>query len=305
MRSLLAALVVALAVPAAAQQPAAPPDPLVRENTTQKISDHVHVIPDNSVPLVPNVGIIVGSRATLVVDTGLGGRNAQTILKEVAKVSRNKELYLVTTHFHPEHDLGAHAFPANTQMIRSKDQQADIAEFGPQTAKLFSQRSPLTAELLKDAEYRKADIVFDTERNLDLGGVKVRILAMGANHTRGDTAVFVQPDGVLFSGDVAMMPLPAFASPYSKLSRWLTSLDRLEALKPKRIVPSHGPMGDVAIIGGYRAYLKTVQARAAELKKQGKTLDETVATVTSELAAKYPDKGRMTGAVRAAYAEAS
>jgi glyoxylase-like metal-dependent hydrolase (beta-lactamase superfamily II) len=305
MRSLLAALVIALAVPAAAQQPAPPTDPLIRENTTEKVGEHVYAIPDNSVPLVPNVGIVVGSRATLVVDTGLGARNAQTILKEVAKVSRNKELYLVTTHFHPEHDLGAHAFPASTKMIRSKDQVADISEFGLQTAKLFSQRSPLTAELLKDAEFRKADIVFDKEQSIDLGGVKVRILAMGPNHTRGDTAVFVEPDAVLFSGDVAMVPLPAFASPDSRYSQWFASLDRFDALKPRRIVPSHGPISDAAIIGAYRTYLKAVQARTGELKKQGKTVDETVATVTSELAAKYPDKGRVTGAVRAAYAEAS
>ena len=49
--------------------------PLVRENATEKVSDHVYVIPDNSVSMVPNIGIIVGSRGTLVVNTGLGVRN--------------------------------------------------------------------------------------------------------------------------------------------------------------------------------------------------------------------------------------
>jgi hypothetical protein len=56
-----------------AQAPAPfPPTPIVKENTTIKISEHVYVIPDSSyTPLVPNIGIIVGSKATLVVDTGL------------------------------------------------------------------------------------------------------------------------------------------------------------------------------------------------------------------------------------------
>src|SRR5262245_34924142 len=58
---------------ASAQAP--PPDPLVRENATVKLSDHVYEIPDFNVGLVPNVGIVVGQRATLVVDTGLGTRN--------------------------------------------------------------------------------------------------------------------------------------------------------------------------------------------------------------------------------------
>src|SRR6185436_912207 len=145
---------------------------------------------------------------------------------------------LATTHFHPEHDLGAMAFPPHTKMLRSTDQQKDIAEFGLQLAKTFSGRSPFIADLLKDAEFRKADVIFETEKTIDLGGVRVRLMAMGANHTRGDTVFFVEPDGVLFSGDIVMRPLPSFASPYSTIRHWQMSLDVLEKLAPKRIVPS-------------------------------------------------------------------
>jgi len=182
--------------------------PLIKEGATEKISDHVYVIPDGSVPVVPNVGIIVGSRATFVVDTGLGARNGQAIMREVGKVSKNGELYLAVTHFHPEHDLGAGGFPANTKMLRSRDQQADIDEFGLDTAKRFASFSDVTAELLKGAEFRKADQFFDKEMTVDLGGARVRLMAMGANHTRGDIAFWVEPDRVLLSGDVAYNEAP-------------------------------------------------------------------------------------------------
>src|SRR5689334_5063245 len=82
------------------QQAAQAPLPLIRENATVKVSSHVYVIPDGNVGAVPNVGIIVGTRATLVIDTGLGSRNGQTVLREVEKLSRNAELYVVATHFH-------------------------------------------------------------------------------------------------------------------------------------------------------------------------------------------------------------
>jgi glyoxylase-like metal-dependent hydrolase (beta-lactamase superfamily II) len=150
-----------------------PINPIVREGVTEKITDHVYVIPDASVPLVPNVGIIVGSRATFVVDTGLGPRNGEAVVREVAKVSQNPELYLAVTHFHPEHDLGASAFPPETKMLRSTDQIKDITEFGLQLAKAFSTRSPFIADLLKDADFRKAAIVFEKDQTIDLGGVKV------------------------------------------------------------------------------------------------------------------------------------
>src|SRR5450631_386081 len=102
----------------AAQAPATFPVPLVKENSTVKISEHVYVIPDsNSTPLVPNIGIVVGSKATLVVDTGLGQRNGEAVLREVGKVSKNPLLYVAATHFHPEHTTGGMAFPADTRFI--------------------------------------------------------------------------------------------------------------------------------------------------------------------------------------------
>lgn len=284
---------------------AQPINPVVREGVTEKISEHVHVIPDASVSLVPNVGIIVGTKGTFVVDTGLGTKNGQAVVRELAKVKQGAELSLGTTHFHPEHDLGANAFPVQTKMLRSTDQLKDIDEFGLQMARAFSGRSPFVADLLKDAEFRKADVTFEREQVVDLGGVRVRAIAMGANHTRGDTAFWVEPDGILFSGDVAMKPLPSFASPYSTIAHWRESLDAFEKLAPKKIVPSHGPVGEgTAFIVGYRELFNAVQPRAAELKRAGKSLEETTQTLTTELAAKYPDRGRLGGAIRAAYNEA-
>ena len=303
MTTLAATLTASLVLLVAAQQPPARPDPLIKEGVTEKITDHVYVIPDGSVTLVPNVGIVVGSRATLVIDTGMGARNGQAVLREVGKVSRNRELYLATTHVHPEHDLGAGAFPPETKMIRSRAQQDEIAEIGLNTAKTFAGMSAVNAQLLEGAEFRKADISFEKEYSLDLGGVRVRFIAIGPAHTKGDTAFFVDSDAVLFSGDIAMVALPAFSSPASSVRQWQADLDLFDSLKPKRIVPSHGAMGDSAMVANYRTFLTTVTDRVRALKMQGKSLDETVQTLQTELQGRY-DRQRMTGAIRAAYGEA-
>ncbi len=308
MRTLLKAMAIALVLAAlGAQQIAAQtrPPPLIKAEGMREVSAHVHVIPDNSVPMVPNVGIIVGERAVLVVDTGLGPRNGATVLAEAQKLAGSRALNIVVTHFHPEHDLGAQAFPASAKMIRSTDQEKDIAEFGLALAKNFASRSPITAELLKDADFRKADITFERDYELDLGGVKARLFAMGPNHTRGDVAIWVEPDRILFSGDLAMKAQPAFASPYSSLRQWLASLDRLEALKSVLVVPSHGPTGDgTAFITGYRAYLTEVRDRTAAEKHAGRSVDQAVEAVTAALVARYPDRARLAGAIKTAYAEA-
>jgi glyoxylase-like metal-dependent hydrolase (beta-lactamase superfamily II)/predicted ester cyclase len=284
-------------------QPTAPAPPsLVRAGVTEKLSEHVWAIPDGSASLVPNVGIVVGGKSVLVIDTGMGARNARTVLDEVAKLAAGKPIYIVTTHVHPEHDMGAHAFPPDSRLIRSKDQIEDIAAgAGTSLVPVFAQRSDLNKELLADARHRRADIVFDQEYTLDLGGLKARIQAMGTNHTRGDTVVYV--DGVLFSGDVAMKPQPAFANPTAKISHWLMSLERLEAMKPKIVVPSHGPFGDASLMQGYRKYLTRIRDRTDEVKKAGKSQEEAVQLVSDEMAAEFPDRNRLAGAIRAAYAE--
>ncbi len=289
---------------APAAPPAAAPPSLVREGVTENLTPHVWAIPDGSASLVPNVGIVVGRKAVLVIDTGMGARNAATVLREVAKVSpdagKTKTIYLVTTHVHPEHDMGAHAFPEGSKLIRSRDQVEDIeAGAGTNLVPVFAQRSALNQELLADAKHRDADIVFEDSYTLDLGGLKADIHAMGTNHTLGDTVVLV--DGVLFSGDVAMKPQPSFANPTAKISDWLRSLDRLEAMKPKVLVPSHGPFGDLAIIQGYRDYFTRIRERAQALKAAGKTQDEAVQIITGEMVAQYPDRNRLAGAIRAGY----
>ena len=290
----------------AAQQPAQAPPPLVKENATVKLSDYVYAIQDDSVPLVTNVGIIVGGKATLVVDTGLGPRNGEAILREVAKVNKNTDLYLVTTHFHPEHSAGSSAFPPNTKFIIPQTQQKDLDELGLTLAAQFAGRSALSAELLKDVKFRRPDVVFfDRQYDIDLGaGVRVRLLALGPTHTRGDTVLYVEPDRVLFAGDVVMNRAFLAFSQYSNAQTWMSVLEQLDALHPTTIVPSHGPIGDGSLIGQQRGVLDALQARVRVLRMEGRSADEAAKLLTAEMQAKYPGwtgPNRVGAAVRSFY----
>jgi glyoxylase-like metal-dependent hydrolase (beta-lactamase superfamily II) len=299
----LCPVLAALAVLAASAQQQ---DPLVRENATVKLAAHTYVIPDFNVGLVPNVGIIVGSRATLVIDAGLGRRNGETVLREVAKVSKNTEVYIASTHFHAEHTTGYLAFPSSAKYVNSTVQEAEFGEAGQRQIQTFAGRSPMNAELLKGATGRKADITFDRDYALDLGGVRVRMLVVGPTHTRGDTGFFVEGDGVLFAGDVVMNQSFVAANQTSSVKAWLAAFDAFEAMKPRTVVPAHGPVGDGSLIPTHRAVMQTIQTRVRELKAQGRSADETAATIQKELQVIHPTWGRangVAGAARAAYAE--
>ena len=307
----IACVLLSLGASVAGQAPAGttpPPPPLVRENATVKLTDHVWAIPDFNVGLVPNVGIIVGSRATLVVDTGLGPRNGEAIVREMKKVSRNADVYVVTTHYHPEHSLGAGAF-TGAKLVMTRVQQQEMTEVGKAIQDTFASRSALNKELLSGVPYPTPDIVFDREHRLDLGGVHVRLMWRGpaAMHTRGDTMVFVEEDRVLFAGDVVMSQRFLAAQSNSSLRTWLAVLDELTALKPLHVVPSHGKLGSATLITRDREFIQAVQGRVAALRREGKSIEEAVAAVVAEIAPQYPEFGNATNAgamARAAYAEA-
>lgn len=279
--------------PASAQAPAPAPaaPPLVKASTTVKISEHVFVIPDERAPMVPNVGIIVGKTATLVVDPGMGVRGGQIVLGEVAKVSQSTQIYIVSTHFHPEHATGEAGFPQTAKVIRAAAQQQDIEEMGMKWVKLFAGRSPEIAGVLEGVTgFRAPAEIFEKEKILDLGGVRVRIMRLGPGHTRGDTVAFVEGDRVLFSGDLAMKGLfPAFATPQSSARSWLASLDELDKLKALTVIGAHYPITDASVIRDYRDYLRALQSRVAELKKEGKSSDDVAVQARAEFAKKYPD----------------
>ncbi len=278
--------------------------PMLKPENLVPVSAHVHVITDDGVAQVPNAGIVVGDKAALVVDTGLGARNGTIVLNAARKVAGNKPLYLVSTHIHPEHDMGAHAFPADVKMIRARTQVQEIAAPDALTIfEIFRKMSPLHKELLDGATFRKADITFDKEYTLDLGGTSVRLMAVGPTHTPGDTVIWVPGDRVLFSGDVAMQGMPAFISPLSSVRQWLAALDQIDGLKPAIIVPSHGPVGDAKFIATYRAYLTEIRDRTAAEKKLGWRLEQVIERVSGAIGTRYPGN-RLAGAISAAYREA-
>jgi glyoxylase-like metal-dependent hydrolase (beta-lactamase superfamily II) len=295
------AIVFCIAGPVSAQQPAN--DHLVSSDKISQVSTHAWIIPG-----FPNIGIVVGTRATLVIDTGMGTKNGQIVAAAARRLSTHgQKLYLTTTHYHAEHAAGDGGFPPGTLVIRPRVQQAELEAEGQKLIDFFSGRSEVDKALLADARIRPADILFDKDYRLDLGGVAVRLYWFGAAHTKGDEIIMVDPDSVMFSGDVVQNKTgPYFYCSECSPRGWLAVLDQVAALKPKIVVPDHSDVGDGSLIVQERALMAYLQSRSAELKAQGKSADEAGMTLTQELQARYPDwksMARLADAVHRAYAE--
>jgi len=277
--SLLAAAAAALAHAQNMQQP------LLPETFTQ-VSEHVYMITG-----FPNIGIVVGARATLVVDTGLGTRNGATAARVAKKLSKGSKLYLTTTHFHPEHAGGEPGFPPETILIRNRVQEEEARASGAAMIERFSTFSALNKELLAGVTLRPADVTFDTEAVIDLGGgVIAQLLWFGPGHTKGDELTFVEPDRTLISGDLVQNKVvPGIAGDGGTARTWLEVLDKIAALGVRHVVPDHSSVGDGSLVGAERAFIDAVRTRALALKREGVSAQDAGSRLTAEFRTRYPD----------------
>ena len=274
--------------------------PLLGEDAT-KISDHVWAIMG-----FPNVAIVIGARATLVVDTGLGPRNGATVARVAAKLSGNQKLFLTTTHFHPEHAAGEGGFPPNTVLIQNAVQQQEMEQHGAEMIEMFSSRSAQNKDLLAAVKMRSPDIIFDSEARIDLGGVTVRLLWFGGAHTKGDELTLVEPDATLISGDVVQNKVvPNIFGDGGTPSSWIAVLDKIMNLHVRFVLPDHSGPGDGSLVSKERDFIDDLRKHALALKQQGVSADDAGKQLSAEFKTKYADWPSMnvTGFVQSIYGE--
>lgn len=269
------------------------PAPIVHGHPVE-VAPGVFVIPDGRVPLVPNIGVIVGDRAALVVDCGLGPRNG-AIAHEVAReLAGDRPLLLTLTHFHPEHGFGAQAFDDAT-ILYNQSQHEEFRHKADGYLTQFRNLGDSIARELEGVEFVDPRIVYDGDADLDLGGRRVQLRTWGAAHSRGDQVIFLPDERVLFTGDLVenrFYPIFPYIPPYDvdvDGHNWITVIETLQRLDPGIVVPGHGEVGDAGLLATTDEVLKLLRSETKRLAGEGRSADETIGILGPELQARYPD----------------
>ena len=260
-------------------------DPRLDEKNLKQVSAHVWVIMG-----FPNVGFVVGDKAVLVVDTGLGNPNGALMAKVAQKLGgHGQKLILTTTHFHPEHAAGQGGFPPGTEVVRNKAQQTEFEQDGQRMIDLFASRNAQMGELLKGATVMKADVLYDRDTTLDLGGVHAKLFWFGAAHTKGDEIVYVPEDKLILPGDVVENRIsPNIICETCSPRQWVAVVDHIAKLKPELVVPDHGELGDGSLVAQERGFLADLERRAKLAKEAGEPVAEAGKRILAEMTGDYP-----------------
>jgi glyoxylase-like metal-dependent hydrolase (beta-lactamase superfamily II) len=273
-----------------------PPAPTVDPTALKEIAAGVFVICDHRVPLVPNIGMILGSNAALVVDTGMGPANGKKVLDTARRIAGQRRLVLTLTHFHPEHGFGAQAFKGAAKIHYNRAQRDELQAKGEGYLGMFKTFGPSIAAALDGTELVHPDEVYEgSSTSIDLGGRTVELRTWGIAHTAGDQVVWLPQERILFTGDLAeerIFPIfPWFPPDDADIdaARWAQILAELASWKPAIVVPGHGDIGGAEILTAVRDYMVDLGKRVAAERKSGKDADAIVTSLAPKIRAEHPD----------------
>ena len=215
--------------------------------------------------------LIKGKDEDLIIDTMGGIETAERIIEEFEKVSSNTKKTIAYTHFHADHILGAQAFTEKYDVDKIISHRSTIEEvekffgikrdvIGPRSLKMFnsilkeedkgiSNGIGIKLEAGRDKPgYVKPNTLFDKTLTLNVGGNKIDFY-----HAPGETDdqifVWYEKGKVLFPGDNIYKAFPNIytirGTSYRSFRSWYKSLEKMMALEPEVLVPSHG----VPIVG--------------------------------------------------------
>ena len=274
---------------------AAPAPPVVSAGPIE-IADGVYVIPDGRIPLVPNIGIVLGQRAALVVDTGMGPANGALVLEHARTLAGDRPLILTLTHFHPEHGFGAQVFENEALIVYNAAQRDELAEKGDAYIGMFRGFGESVATQLTGVRLVAPHVAYDGPSvDLDLGGRVVRLLTWGLAHTRGDQVVHLPEESIVFGGDLfetRMFPIVPYFPPDDvdvDGDLWVDVLGRVIDLSPATVVPGHGEVTDMGLVEAVRDYLVSLRSETAALKGEGLAADEAVKKLAPTVRARHAE----------------
>jgi glyoxylase-like metal-dependent hydrolase (beta-lactamase superfamily II) len=180
-----------------------------------------------------NLGLIVGSQGTLLVDTGSSPGQGHTIRAALAGVTDLPLTAVVVTNWHYDHAFGLAAF-------------ADVPRIAHESVQVRLSSAEAAADArrlgLDPRELGQPNVEIAVATALDLGDRRVEIAHLGRGHTEGDLVVVVPDAEVLFAGDLLESAGPPSFGPDSVPDEWPATLDAVIGLMTATTlaVPGHG-----------------------------------------------------------------
>jgi len=220
---------------------------------------------------IVNTAFIVTQAGVLVIDSGPSRAYGEQLRRAIARITRQPVVRVINTHHHPDHFLGNQAFAPDTLAALPGTIHGIHTEGGSFNDNMYR----LAGDWMAGTE-PVAPIHPLAAGPLELGGHQFELIAL-EGHTGADLAILDRSTGVLFAGDLIFHDR-APTTPHARLPAWQASLDTLEALPFRHLVPGHGPVAtDAGPIRQTRAWLGWLDHTLRQAADEGLDMTEALA----------------------------
>jgi len=228
-----------------------------------------------------NFGAVVLDDQIVMIDSGIAHTITRKVRGQLVKEFGLPILKVAFTHHHSDHMFGAQAFEQasmiGSQAVSDCCREAlkhdwtikEIREYASQTK---VERPDFWASV-QDLTIKTPDILF-TDR-LTIGRANDIELKDVGGHTSGSSVVIVEPEHVVFSGDLLFCgTFPYAGDPTNDPAAWIAALEDLLTPDYVRIVPGHGPLCRNDEVVRHLDFFKSLRRNIKKALKQGISVDE-------------------------------
>ena len=178
-----------------------------------KLSGHIWYMPFEEERDRPNLCYVKGEKMSLAVDAGHSEEHIRVFYDLLEKEGLPLPSLTVITHWHWDHTFAMHAVNGLTLAGKRTNEHLlecmkKIGEKGPDAFLNIYDSIRKEYDGGKKMIVVPADIVFEGDMTIDLGGCTVRVLQTEAPHTDDSTLVYVCEDQTLFIGDASCSQFP-------------------------------------------------------------------------------------------------
>jgi len=266
----------------------------------QQLADGVHAaIHRHGGWAIGNSGIVDLGGCTVVFDSTLTPQAAADLRTAAEELTGQPVSFVVNSHFHNDHIWGNQAFAPQTDIIATKGTLQTILTQGEGMYNWYRDNTATELERLQaqhgseqdearrrelfgwiayhqglvesfpSLQVRAPNITFEERMTLQGSERAAELIEYRGGHSPSDAVLALPAEGILFTGDLLFVDTHPYLGGGDPL-HVLRIIESIAELRPSKLVPGHGPVGNATVLDQLCEYLGALTSLAQELVAAGK-----------------------------------